>query len=331
MLFGDDAEVVVESVCRCGSEVHIGVRGTADTAACPGCGVASCRVHDAYLRHPADVSLAGLPVQLALRVRRFVCEAAACSLRTFAEQIPGLTFRYGRCTLRLRALRERIGLALVGRAGARLTAAAGVPIGRRSLIRLVKSLPDPERPTPGVLGVDDFATRRGHRHSTVLTDHETHRVVEVLPGREAGPLARWLAEHPGVQIVCRDRAGAYAEGVRRGAPDAVQVADRYHLWANLGKAVEKEAAAHRDCLRAVTVPTADDTQTTESVEAVAAVLTGPFAERAREHHAMVHELLAAGHGIGAIAQHLGVGTAHRPALCTRRAMAGPGQRMAETA
>ncbi|WP_370348542.1 hypothetical protein [Catenulispora sp. EB89] len=135
------------------------------------------------------MSLAGLPVRLALRVRRFVCFAVACSRRTFVEQIRGLTFRYGRCTLGLRVLRERIALALVGRARTRLAAATGVPSGRMTLIRLVKALPDPDRPTPRILGVDDFATRR-HRYSTVLTDCETHRVVDMLPGRDSAPPAR---------------------------------------------------------------------------------------------------------------------------------------------
>ncbi|WP_432044277.1 ISL3 family transposase [Streptomyces cadmiisoli] len=111
------------------------------------------------------------------------------------------------------------------------------------------ALPDLGFSTPRVLGVDDFAIRRGQPYSTVLTSVEDHRVVDVLPTREAGPLAAWLIRHPGVEIICGDRAGAYTEGARRGAPDALKVADRFHLWQGLGRAVETCVAAHRQCLR----------------------------------------------------------------------------------
>ncbi|MGW6418541.1 ISL3 family transposase [Streptomyces sp. NPDC055055] len=111
------------------------------------------------------------------------------------------------------------------------------------------ALPDPRFSTPRVLGVDDFAIRRGQTYSTVLASIEDHRVIDVLPTCDAGPLAAWLIRHPGVEIICRDRAGAYAEGARRGAPDALQAADRFHLWQGLGRAVETCIAAHRDCLR----------------------------------------------------------------------------------
>lgn len=306
VLFWGIRDVQVEALCDAGGVVRLSARSSAPGASCPGCGAWSSRVHDWYVRSPGDCPLAGRPVVVELRVRRFACGATECPKRTFAEQIPGLTFRHGRTTVRLRAALERIGLALAGRAGARLSAALGVRTGRMTLLRLVKALPDPESATPRALGVDDFALKRGHVYATVLTDAETHRVVDVLPGRDAAPLAAWLDAHPGVEVVCRDRAGAYAEGARQGAPDAVQVADRFHLWQNLGQAVERAVAAHRPCL-AEPVPATAGGRAADTADSVTDDPDGRFADRARAHHALVHGLLDQGLGIRAIARHLGWG------------------------
>jgi len=303
VLFAGIGVVVDAAVCG-STATTVRARGRAREGCCPSCGCPSARVHDRYHRQLQDVPLAARPVRIALEVRRFVCVNAACSQRTFTEQIPGFTSAYARCTDRLGALLNVVALALAGRAGARMAAALGITAGRMGLLDRVRAMPDPSYATPQVLGVDDFSIKRGHNYATVLTCGETHRVVDVLPTREAGPLTTWLLAHPGVQVVCRDRAGAYAEGTTAGAPDAQQVADRFHLWMNLGQAVEKCVAAHRACLTAHPSIPAPPGPTPRPATSHG---NGRLAARLQAHHALVHGLLDQGMGIRAIARHLGWG------------------------
>ncbi|MGW2287045.1 transposase family protein [Streptomyces phaeochromogenes] len=197
LLFSSVEGVLVKSVEVTDTVVRIGARTTAGRAACPGRGCWSGRIHGSYLRFPRDLPTAGKFVVVSLRVRRFVCAEDCCPRKTFAEQVPGLTRRFGRRTERLRSTLVSVGLALAGRAGARMTDTFGAPVSRNTLLRLIGSLPDPAT-TPRVVGVDEYAQRKGpylrnraRRRRNPTSDRPPSRPG----GRHARGLARRAAGH----------------------------------------------------------------------------------------------------------------------------------------
>jgi transposase len=259
-------------------------------------------------------------VLIALLVRRFRCCSSSCQAVTFAEQAEGLTSRYRRRSVPLTAMLAGFGLELAGRAAARLAGQLGVPVHPSTVLRLVAALPEPQvTAAPEVLGVDDFALRKGQVYGTVLVDIATGDVVDLLPDREAATLEAWLKAHPGAAVICRDRAGAYAEGARNGAPEAVQVADRWHLWHNLAAYAEKTVARHRSCLNEPVPgdaagppgPAEPDAAGHEQEPAGPGTpgrladgcgIEGRLVTRTRERYAAIHELLQAGESLHAVSR-----------------------------
>jgi len=241
---------VVEFVERTLGVVTLHARVRADEAGCPHCGRCSRRVHGRYVRRLVDVALGGARTVLVLTVRRFKCLNSVCAAVTFVEQVAGLTSPHARFTPLMRKALASLAVVMAARAGARLAGRLDLPVAKDTLLRLVRAEPVPPVGSVRVVAVDDFALRKRDRYATIIVDLEARRPVEVLEGREAAPVAAWLATHPEIEVVCRDRARPYAQAARTGAPQAQQVVDRWHLAHNLAEAVEKTIGAHHGCVQA---------------------------------------------------------------------------------
>jgi hypothetical protein len=218
---------------------------TSATATCPLCGKTTHRIHSRYQRCLADVSWALVPVRIVLQVRRFFCDTPDCARRIFTERLPTIVQPYARRTIRLVQLQQQLGVLLGGSTGAAVGTLLGLPGDVDVLLTLARQYPLPAHPTPRVLGIDDWAIRKGQRYGTILVDHERGHVVDLLPDRSSESVSQWLRDHPGVEIVTRDRAEAYAQAITDGAPDALQVADRWHLLKNLTDALTAVFQDHR--------------------------------------------------------------------------------------
>lgn len=214
--------------------------GTAKRASarCPLCGRRSRSIHSRYVRSVADLPLAGAAVVLRLRVRRFFCRVPSCPRRIFCERLPSLVAPQGRWSHGLRAAIQQIGFALGGEAGARLAQVLGLHTSPDSILNLSRAAPLPVVADIQRLGIDEWAWRKGRRFGTILVDRARHRVVALLPERSADSTAAWLARHPEIEVITRDRSCLYADAATRGAPQATQVVDRFHLIRNLGEALE---------------------------------------------------------------------------------------------
>ncbi|MGQ0604204.1 MAG: ISL3 family transposase [Anaerolineales bacterium] len=245
------ASVTIDEVTLAPPGVVLRARLAMPSAACPICGQTSASVHSRYLRRAAEVPIAGVAVRVWFTVRRFFCRNSHCSRRTFTEQIPEWLAPRAQRSQRLREMQQRLGLALGGELGHRLTGPLAVAVSADTILRLIRQYAAERAATPRVLGIDDWAYRRGHHYGTLLVDHEQGRVVDLLPDREAATVANWLRTHPGVQTITRDRAQTYRDGVDQGAPHAQQVADRWHLLKNLRETMERYLDRHHLELRKV--------------------------------------------------------------------------------
>jgi transposase len=220
-------------------------------AACPLCQHLSHRVHSHYTRTLADLPCAAKALRLLVLVRRFFCENKACARKIFAERLPELTSVYARQTTRCKERLTELGFALGGKAAAALSPQLGLQSSRMTILRMLRQTPDAAVPTPQMLGVDEFALRRGKNYGTILVNLENGTPVDLLPDRQAATLETWLKQHPGVLLISRDRAGEFARGAKKGAPEALQTADRFHVLRNLAEVVEKVLGKHRQALKTI--------------------------------------------------------------------------------
>jgi transposase len=246
--------------------IEVELRTSRPFSCCPVCGTVSRRVHSRYVRRLGDLPWEGIPVSILLQTRKFFCVVETCRRHIFTELLSGTVLRYSRRTLRSCEALDWITVMIGGQAGARLARRLGLLVSGSTLLRQLRCRAR-RAPivAPRVLGIDDWAWRKGHRYGTILCDLESRRVIDLLPDREAATVAAWLRTHPGSEIVSRDRGGIYAQATRQAAPAAVQVADRWHLLRNLSEALKNALSPHHRLLTQAARSSTGETATVVAV------------------------------------------------------------------
>jgi transposase len=229
--------LAVEGVRWTTDGITVAARLSVSHATCPSCGGRSCRVHSRYTRTLQDLPCSGQALRVRVIVRRFRCMVPTCRARIFAERLDDrIATRFARRSTRLDRLMHHLGLALGGRPGAELAARLLLPVSRDTLLRTLRRRAARPHDAPTVIGIDDWAWKRGQRYGTLICDLQRRRIIDLLPDRAPATLDAWLAAHPKIAIVARDRGGGYGQAVTRVHPEALQVADRWHLMENASAA-----------------------------------------------------------------------------------------------
>lgn len=250
LIFPPEASLKIEDIEKIGQHIDIYARSARTEASCPNCQTVSTSMHGRYWRHPRDLPCVGLTVRLHIEVRRFACGDERCSRKTFAADLTELLACRARRTTRLKVQHLATAYALGGEAGKRLAHGLSIPISGDTLIRDIRQIPVASSPSVRVVGVDDWAMRKGCRYGTILVDLEEHRPIDLLGSREAEEVIVWFQAHPEIEIISRDRGKDYIKAATEGAPQAEQVADRWHLLHNLREAVATFLQQQPVCLQA---------------------------------------------------------------------------------
>jgi hypothetical protein len=270
-------------------------------------------ITDDCATYPSPVLLS----QLRLRVRKFFCLNESCPRKVFVERLTNIADVFARRTLRVTTLLRHLAFYVGGRAGAKLSCQCALQIGKDTLLRIIRRHVLPPSEAPKVLGVDDFAFRRGRTYGTILVDLERRRAIDLLPDREAKTLTAWLQAHPGIEKVSRDRSVVYAEAITVGAPKAEQVADRWHLLKNFSEQVERILLKHTTLLRDVAVAACTNTEEKQLPQAATvgipvadtnqpAAIISPTQSRRRKLFDDLKRLQAEGSAIRAAGRKLGI-------------------------